>query len=408
MSDRIVRKFLPKQIAFLRSEAPNVLYSGSVRAGKTYALCTKAVMRACTPGAREALCRKHRVTLTATTLVTLLRGDGLLPPVLPPGTYTINKAEGLIQLNGGGEIVYFGLDDPDKIGSRSLTGAALDEAVDFDERDWDMLQTRVSLDVPGVPRQVYGACNPGVPGHFLARRFGLALGAQALPGHVAFRTRSHENVFLPPDYLARIDMLTGVARKRLVLGEWVGSEGLIYDTWQREAHVRERPGPWARTIIAVDDGNTHPCAMLLIGVDGDGRMHVIREVHRSKMLTSAKVAAALDLARGHDIEAVVHDPSAAQLAMELADRDLPVTPADNTVSAGIALVQERLAPGPDGTPRLTVDPSCVELIREFESYEWDTTGAGAAKERPKKENDDGLDCLRYGTMHLRVAGLQVW
>lgn len=408
MSDTIVRKFLPKQIAFLRSDAPNVLYSGSVRAGKTYALCTKAVMRACTPGAREALCRKHRVTLTATTLVTLLRGDGMMPPVLPPGTYTINKAEGLIQLNGGGEIVYFGLDDPDKIGSRSLTGAALDEAVDFDERDWDMLQTRVSLDVPGVPRQVYGACNPGVPGHFLARRFGLAGGAQPLPGHVAFRTRSHENVFLPPDYLARIDTLTGVARKRLVLGEWVGSEGLVYDTWDRDAHVRERAGPWARVIIAVDDGNTNPCAMLLIGVDGDGRMHILREVYQSRMLTSAKIAAALDLARGYDIEAVVHDPAAAQLAMEMADRDLPVVAADNAVSAGIAAVQQRLAPGPDGEPRLTVDPGCVNVIREMESYEWETGAAAQARERPRKENDHAMDALRYGTMYLATNGLQVW
>lgn len=402
------RKFLPKQLAYLRSTAPNVLYSGAVRAGKTYALCTGAMMRATVPHAREAIIRKHRVTLTATTLVTLLEGDGMNPPVLPPNSYTHNKNEGVIRLNGGGEIVYFGLDDPNKIGSRSLTGANIDEAVEVTERDWDMIQTRVSLDVPGLVRQVRGACNPGSPGHFLARRFGLAHGHVAMPGHVSFRTRSRENFFLPADYLERISHLQGAAYRRLVEGEWVGSEGLVFDNWDREVHVVENPGPFAWSVIGVDDGSTNPFAALLIDVDGDGRAHVCREVYGSKMLIQAKAAAVRELMQAGQVERVIVDPAAAQLRHELHELDIATEGGDNAVLDGLQVVAQRLAPAVDGRPRLTVDPSCTNLIREFESYEWLVTPGGLSKDAPKKENDHALDALRLACMALRFDAMQVF
>jgi PBSX family phage terminase large subunit len=384
------REFLPKQLAFITATDPNVLYSGSVRAGKTYALCTKTAMRACVPGAREGLCRKHRVTLTATTLVTLLQGDGMNPPVLPQGQYTHNKVDGVIRINGGGEIVYFGLDDPAKIGSRSLTGVAIDEAAEVTETDWDMLQTRVSVEVPGLPRMVYGACNPGPPMHFLAKRFGLAAGHRAMAGHVVFRTQSAENWFLPRDYLDRIDTLTGVARRRLVLGEWCGAEGLVYDNWDRERHVRVREGPWVRAKIGCDDGFSNPFAALLVGVDSDGRMHVMAERYSPGLSLAQKIARIRELVAIEPKaaqELIVFDPSAAQLRAEVRLAGFATAAAENDVDAGIQVVRQRLEDPGDGMPRLTVDPSCENLIREFETYEYAKDPSGVQKDKPKKEND---------------------
>lgn len=404
-----VRAFLPKQLDYLKSTAPNVLYSGSVGAGKTYALATGAAMRATKVGAREGLIRKHRVTLTATTLVTLLEGDGLNPPVLPHGTYEHNKVEGVIRIKGGGSIVYFGLDDPAKIGSRSLTGAHIDEVAEVTERDWDMVQTRVRLEVPGLVRQVRGACNPSVPGHFLARRFGLALGHVALPGHEAFRTKTSENWFLPADYITRIGQLTGATYRRLVEGEWVGSEGLVYDRFDRQVHVVERDeSAFVRWVVGIDDGSTNPFAALLIGVDDDGRAHVAREVYASKMATSQKISAVRELMGSRQIERVIADPAAAGLRTDLIEADIQAEPGDNSVLAGIQCVEQRLVPAVDGLPRLTIDPSCVNVLREFESYEWMTTAAGLSKDAPKKESDHAMDALRLACMALRYGALQVF
>ena len=101
---------LPQQLRFLRSNAREVLYSGAFGAGKTRAICLLAVMRASIFGSREGLCRKTFSSLRRSTLKTLLEADGLLPPVLPEGSYDYRKMDAEIKIFGGGSIMLFGLD----------------------------------------------------------------------------------------------------------------------------------------------------------------------------------------------------------------------------------------------------------------------------------------------------------
>lgn len=410
MTDDVRRiELLPKQIQFLRSTAPECGYSGAVRAGKTYALCLKAVMRASAPYAREALVRKERSTLTSTTLVTLLQGDGLNPPVLPHGTYTHNKAEGVIRIRGGGEIVYFGMDKPGKVGSRSLTGVNIDEAVELTEEDYDMLLTRKSIDLPGLTKQVNWACNPGPPSHFLAQRFGLALDAKADEGCFAIQTSSYENTFLAPDYLEGLKRLKGTRYKRLALGLWVGSEGVIYDGWDRQVHFVERDGPWEQVVIGVDDGYTNPCSISKWGIDGDGRMHRIDGVYRRGLLNRDKVAAIVELG-GLEADAVIVDAAAAELIAEMRNAGLPAQPGEKDVLGGIQIIQQRLDVAGDGRPRLTVDPrggGAEDVVREFESYEWKQR-EGQWIDEPAKKDDHAMDEARYVAQHVQVDPIQIW
>ena len=388
---------LPKQMAFLRCESREVLYSGAVGAGKTRAVCLKVAMRASVPGAREGLCRKHLVTLKATTLKTLLEGDGpKAPPILPPGSYEHNKAEKTINIFGGGQIAYFGFDDPQKVGSYNLSGCGVDEVVELDEADWQQADWRVRVEVPGVPLQLYGACNPGPPSHFLATRFGL-IPERPVPmeGCASIHTRSADNTFLSAKYLNALSRYTGLAKARFVDGLWVGSEGLVYDRWDRRQFVIERTGPWNRIIVGQDEGYTNPAVMLVVGEDGDGRLHVIGEWYETRKLEADVIAEAMRVNALHRPEAFIVDPSAAKLRAAMLDRGLPVRAADNAVFAGIQAVQQRLVVPGDGRPRLTVDPSCVETIREFETYEW-----RPGRDEPVKEHDHTSDAIRYVVMHV--------
>jgi len=117
---------LPKQLEFLRSEAREVIYSGAFGAGKTRALCLRIAMRAATPGSREGLCRRNMVSLKRSTLKTMLEPDGELPPVLPIGTYKYRRQDAEILIHGGGSILMFGTDEPDRLASLNLTGCAVD------------------------------------------------------------------------------------------------------------------------------------------------------------------------------------------------------------------------------------------------------------------------------------------
>ena len=220
-------KALPKQLEFLDATEREVLYSGAFGAGKTRALCIKLVQRAIVPGARELLCRKTNVSLKRTTLETLLKPEGDLPPVLPEGTYTHNKTLQTIKIRGGGEIIYCGLDEPQKIGSMQLSGAAADEAIELTEDDWTMLRGRIRMKVSGLKQQLYGATNPGSPAHFLAIRFGLN-GEEPTKNTKAIVTCSEDNFFLSPEYLEDLRTFQGVALQRFVEGRWVAAEGMVY------------------------------------------------------------------------------------------------------------------------------------------------------------------------------------
>lgn len=395
---------LPKQLEFIRSTEREVLYSGAVRAGKSKALCVKVAARASVKGAREMLWRKYLADLKATTLKTLLEGDGAEPPVLPPGTYTHNRADKTIRIKNGGEIVYGGIVSGEgkdqRVGSYSATGVNIDEATEFALHEYRMLASRASVPVPGLVNQINMVSNPGPPSHWIAEMFGLAPHVPACPpNRKVIRTRSHDNFFLPKDYLDYLDTTTGLWRKRFVEGLWVGSDGLVYDRWDRQVHVMERTGPWSRVVVGVDDGYTNPFAALRVCMDGDGRVHIEREVYERGLLMHQKVAAVKRLGEG--AESVVADPSAADLIAEIRNAGIGVVGANNEVFDGIVKVQGRLEVQGDGRPRLTVDPSCHNFIREIETYEWKSNRkSGTMKDEPLKENDHTQDACRYAVMYL--------
>jgi phage terminase large subunit len=402
-------QLLPKQLEFITAQEREIGYSGAFGAGKTRALCIKAVSRvAGRPGAREAIVRKHLVTAKATTLRTLLDSDGDLPPVLPPETYVHRKSDKSIKLHGGGEIVYFGFDDPDKIGSYNLSGAGIDEVVELNELDYTQLRGRIRLRVDGLPNQIYWACNPGVPSHFIARRFGLAMGARAVENCRAIQTTSLENFFLPADYIKDLLTFEGLRKKRYVYGQWVGSEGLVYDNWNRETHVRERSGPWARVIFGVDYGYRNPFAAVKVGIDGDDRAHVIEEYYSPGMQAEEMVEKLVGMG-AREADYVLVDPSAPQLIERLIANDIPSRGGDNAVEQGISEVRQRLAVLGDGHPGLTVDPSCEAVQREFETYEHILDRAtGTYTDRPLKKSDHAMDALRLVCMDIRSEDIQVW
>lgn len=417
-SQRVITvKALPKQLRFLNAGEAECGYSGAWGAGKSRALCLKTYRRALHRGAREWLTRRTLVSLRATTLRTLLEPEGNLPPVIPEGTYEHNKVDRIIRLNGGGEIVYDGLYDANerakggqhKHGSMNVSGLNIDEAVELVEGEYNWARSRVRLKIDGIPLQTNWASNPGPPSHFLAKRFGLALGARPKRGTWVVQTNAFDNFFLPREYLEALKEYVGLTLKRYVLGQWVGSDGLVYDRWDRQRHVIEREGPWSRAMVWIDEGYTNPFVALLALEDSLGRLHVQSEVYERGLVRREKLKrlrAIRDTAAGLDLplSAVLIDPSAAELIDEVGAAGFPVVDADNAVAGGIARVQDRLAREIDGLPAFSVDPSCTETCREFETYEWKPDRGGRKFDEPQKQDDHAPDAVRYGISHVDGLG----
>lgn len=394
---------LPSQLAFVMAKEREVLNSGSFGSGKSRGLCWKLVSRASRPGACELLCRKHNVTLRRTTLRTLLEQDGDLPPVLPPGTYLHNRSLQTIQILGGGVIVYFGLDDPDKIGSTPATGAAVDEAVELDEADWVALRGRIRVKVEGLSNQLYGACNPGAPTHHLAERFGLAPGSAPAPGCRAITTSTEENWFLPASYVADLRTLQGVARERFFLGRWVAAEGLVFPSLL-DVFVPHRAPPPGSLAGGVDFGFRNPfCALLGTVYRADDGRDVLyvwweRYLSATDLEIHAESMLAAEGERGAEWFCDPEDPEARR---DLRKAGLSARKAVNRVLYGIDAVNGLLA-----GDQLFISDRCVKTHMEAGVYCYPKVDDGKdGKEQPIGKLDHAMTALRYLIASAKKRGL---
>lgn len=375
----VVIKLLPKQWQFYKSTAREVIYAGGYGSGKTIAVCVKIICHAMIPGNLVLLTRKTRSSLVSTTLRTLLIGDGKMPAILPPGSYEHNESRSIIRLYGGGEIIYRGCDDDYAIRSLNLGAVGVDEAVELVAEEWDALASRIRLPVD-PHRQLFGATNPGSTGHFLYRRWMDNKSTVDL-----ITTAIDDNPYLPADYVAdQKGRYTGANFRRYVMGEWCSNAGVVYPEWDYDKHIKINPAIYRYNIAACDIGYNDPTDMLIAGYD-DQHIHIRREI-RSPALSPTDIVDALkaecDISPGMR---VVIDKSASGVIRQAESAGLSVVKSNSDINGGIARVKEMLRNG-----TLTVDPSCIALITEIDSYCWKDGG-----DKPVDTENHAMDALRY-------------
>jgi len=377
---------LPWQIAPLTDCAPVVLLTGSAGGGKSRVAAEKVHAYCRTyPKATWLILRKAREWCSRSIVPffaqTMMAGD-------PCVTYS--KSMGAF-FYANGSVIYSGgmLDEKQRESIRSIGGAGgldgvwLEEANAFSRQDFEEVSGRLR-GTAGPYRQILLTTNPGGPRHWI---YDLIKHCEAS----VYYSKATDNPNNPPDYLNALERLTGIMYQRLVLGLWVQSEGVVFDTFDLAVHVRSRPDAemqsWA---LAIDEGYTNPAVILLIGIDNDGRWHVAREFYRSGVLRADLVEQAYAWAREYDVICCAVDAAAAGLIADLQDRNLPAEGGKGRVLDGIRALQDRLIIQGDGRPRLTLDPICEKTIGDFEMYAWKP-----GQDVPEKKYDHSLDALRY-------------
>lgn len=379
-----------QQRAFFDSRAPEVLYSGAFRAGKSRIGCEKAYWLAQRyPGIPIGIFRKYASTLAASTERTLIH------EVIPPGAIVkSNRTEHWYELANGSRIWLFGLDPdpvtglPTKVGSVELGWAFVDEAVECVESDWVQVKGRLSW--PGIPfHQIAAATNPASPTHWLKRRF-----TPPTPERVYLHASTLDNPALPADYVAEQAALPdGVFRRRYVEGQWVAAQGAIWTL--PDDQIAVSPGPFKRVVAGIDWGFQHAFACEVVGQSGTGRISVITEIYERGRTLDEIIPALRGVRDRHNVQMFYADPSEPAYIEQCRRAGLPVAPATNDVLPGITAVSEAIAAG------MLVDPSCTGLIGEIPAYVWAPERATGSTEKPVKVGDDAADALRYACMGLR-------
>lgn len=198
--------------------------------------------------------------------------------------------------------------------------------------------------------------------------------------------------------------------------------GRVFYDFEEETHVKDlRYDPTAPTFLATDYGFTNPNVMLFIQVGPFGDVYVLAEYYMRgrtdeeflhDVLGDARLSALASVAK-----VLYPDPEDPGASAVLA-RGLGVQIAGGTggeLKERIRLIRNHLRVQNkhlnfghvDRLPRLLIDRSCTELIREMDAYRYpDIKVQGESREKPLKKDDHGPEALgRFFGGHFGGQGV---
>lgn len=443
-------KPLPKQEDFIRATENMVMLSGGFGTGKSRSGCEKGYfLNMQYPGNRGLIVRKHFSDVKASTI-----NQTLTEEVIPESHIVQhNKTDHVIKHLTGtqdptgesvlSEIHYHGLDSgrntssddlPRKIGSMAYGWIFVDEGSELSLGEWTQLQGRLryrgtdqgGMHYPVPFRQIFTATNPDAPTHWMYDLFYNQNQGKVIEMSV------DDNKYLAEDYVENMrNQFSGTYYDRYFLGKWVGAEGMVYENWDHDFHLRDwhdLPGNWTmqreqdwkqdgkgvwatppdtwQVYRAIDFGYNNPAVVQWWARSPDDVLVLFREIYETETLVE-------DLAK----EIKSNDPENFLIERTFADHNaedsetlkrygVETSKAKKDVSQGIQSVMSRLRKDERDKCRLHVmrnarihppdknlddnnNPTCT--AEEIPLYTWKDDG----QEKPEKKNDHGCDAMRY-------------
>ena len=442
-----------------------VLISGPAGTGKSRA-CLEKLFTMCllNPGLRGLIVRKTLASLGSTALVTWRKYVAAEALATGDMVFYGGSAQEAPQyrFTNGSTVTVGGMDRPSRIMSSEYDIVYVQEATELTLEDVEYINTRLRNWTTSF-QQLLMDCNPAGQQHWLKLRANegrtILVESRHEDNPILFdRTENEDGTFnynvtnRGAKYIAKLDKLTGVRHKRLRLGLWVSSEGIIYEAFDPAVHVLQweydeddnkimPPKEWPRYWV-IDFGYVHPFVCQWWAEDPDGRLYMYREIFMTQRTvtehaeTIKEQVTKLKYVKWYDhLNRVEHvreeiEWTEPQPTAIICDHDaegrrtlekslgLGTTKAIKTVHDGLDLVQDRLKIQGDGKPRLFIyqntlverdqelvdnlAPTCT--LEEIPGYVWGTTPDGKKKKDPKQEQDDGCDDIRYMIAHRDFKG----
>ena len=365
------------------SRAKNVLVYGGAGGGKSYTVAQFLLID------RLLRYRNKRLLVTRKTNPSLRQSamrlmKELLQEYLIP--YEDLKSEQLIRLPNGSEILFRGIDDPEKIKSQEFNYIWMEEATEFSEKDYQQLRLRLRRATAGQRNQLYMTFNP-VPSWLKAYFFDEHKEEDVAILHTTYK----DNPFLDREYTQMLEELREqdeIYYRIYTLGEFAEPEHLIYTHYSVE---KVAPPQYDEVIYGLDFGFNNPTACLRIGIK-DKDIWIDDELYQSH-LTNADLIELLKTFVREKNAPIYCDASEPQRIEEIRRAGFNAWPSAKDVKMGIDFVKRQ---------RLRIRQSCENTLKEIRMYKWREDARGNILDEPVKFFDHALDAMRYAIFtHLR-------
>ncbi|KQN09973.1 hypothetical protein ASE85_03315 [Sphingobium sp. Leaf26] len=327
-----------------------------------------------------------------------------------------------IRLPNGSMLMFFGLDDGDRI--QKILGQEfyviwMNEATEFDDDQFETLQSRLAQTnlIPDRGRLKYKMlidCNPDSSQHFTYRSFILKQNADGDPfpdpeNFVELKMLGEDNAEnLPVGYLEGQNRLSAAKRRRYQAGEWkIEVEGaLFYQEWTDATRITQDELPdLVRIVVAVDpagsDGvKADETGLVVAGVDEDGHGYVLADC----TLKGTPEQWGKAVAKAYE---------EFKAAMVVADHGYGGQMVDSTIRNAHPAIKIGTVDGKrgkvlraDGVSAL-YEQGKVSHVGEFKKLETQMCQFTGEWKRGKDKSPDRLDALVYALTELMIVERQV-
>ena len=379
-------------------EYDGIIADGAIRSGKTVSMSLSFVLWAMSSfkGQNFAMCGKTIGSFRRNVLF-------WLKLMMKSRGYTVadHRADNLVVISRGDVENYFyifgGKDErsQDLIQGITLAGVFFDEVALMPESFVNQATGRCSVD----GSKFWFNCNPDGPYHWFKQNW---IDRRKEKHLIYLHFTMDDNLSLSEAVKQRYrGMYSGVFYKRYIQGLWCMAEGIIYDMFSEDHHVRKLKDFAGQLIghnryVSCDYGTQNATVFLLWEKGLDGVWYCTREYYYSgrdtgKQKTDSQYADDLEKwLNGTRIRGIIVDPAAASFIAELRKRGYKVVKAKNDVEDGIRLVSTLLNLG-----KIVFEEGCVNTRKEFASYIWDEKAAEHGEDKPVKQFDHAMDAMRY-------------
>lgn len=358
----------------------NILYGGA-GSGKSHSVAQELALKFIEEDDIHILVIRKTLPSLRITAYPLIR-DLLIAWNVP---YELNKTE-LTITRGNNQILFKGLDDPEKIKSYEANYIWIEEATEIAYQDFLQLNLRLRRPNKNGPNRIYFTFNPIDQYHWLIEKMIDGTRENVAVHHSTYK----DNPFLSPEYINELEGLISQDEnyyRVYTLGLPGVLKNIVYTNYQ----VSET---WPRIPVdlfyGLDFGYNNPSCLVEINARDEGLY--IKELLYESGLTNTDLIQRMKPLIHKDC-AIYADSAEPDRITELRRAGLVVYAAQKSIKDGIDHVKRY---------RLFLHPESVNLIGEIRGYKWREDKDARVLEEPVKFRDHAMDAMRYAIhTHLK-------
>ncbi|HEX6825802.1 MAG TPA: hypothetical protein VF077_05730, partial [Nitrospiraceae bacterium] len=306
------------------------------------------------------------------------------------------------------EVKVVSAERPKSLLGKGLDGVIMAEAAQHQKFTWDKFIRPALSDRRG--RAIFSSTPQGFDYFY---EFWVRGQDPQFPDWDSFQFPSWENnaIFSGPDdpeiLEAKASLPDSVFRQEYG-AEFTTFEGRVYDEFSELTHVRDISyNPAWRNFLSWDFGYSNPTVALDIQVDPWDNVYVWREYYTrfQPAFIHAKNIRERENPKLYKIDAMFGDPAAAGDIATLSTLLGMVWARKVPWEQGVDAIKVNLRKREDGQPKLFIDRSCRNLIREMNQLRVESVKEGKnPREGQHKYDDHAADALRYFHNEYFVLG----